>query len=152
MTQPTSELLQDIIPPMYADVANSQAIPTGVNMAQSNLCHLLTSSLFGALDARLLTARREYHEHNPTDTWHFLIAHEPVSATPSADDLITDLNPWQFAHYPIGRTYLHGTRGEVQEILRKAEAPEWFVCLRGIETIKQAHRLILAPIRLRAEI
>lgn len=133
-------IIQDIVPEMYLEMAAQMNRPPHTNMAQSNQCHVLTRGLHNALHGRGLIARREYHSLED-GRWHYLIAHHDADTQPSDTDIITDLNPWQFMPGRTNRTFLHGERREIQEMLRDTGAPEWFISLRGIATIAKTHVL-----------
>lgn len=106
---------------------------------------MLTKGLTVALNNRAIESRREYHRDDE-GIWHFVVAHGPVDAAPSHDDIITDLNPWQFMeHAPGNYTYLHASRGEIMDRLEKEGAPDYFIALRSLETIVHAHTDMLQP-------
>ena len=135
-----SQTLAEVIPEMYHDLRDNMRMPVSTNMAGSNQCHVLTRALSTALTNRGINHRREYHETSGDDPFHFVIAHTPGEAEPSEADLITDLNPWQFLPMvPLGYTYIHAPRHEVMQQLAEAGAPDYFVALRGLETIVHAH-------------
>jgi hypothetical protein len=136
----TQERLDSIITDMYSDIAEQTGRPAYTNLAQSNQCLVLTQQLYGALYNRNEVARREHHELGPEDgRYHYLIAHEPEDQVPSDDDVITDLNPWQFMPNYTASGYLHAPRSEVMQRLTDTGAPEWYVSLRGIQTIANQH-------------
>ena len=136
-----SSVVEEIIPGMYENIAQTQGYPMGYNLAGSNQCHVLSKGLYLALKTRNLESRREYHRLDD-DTWHYVVAHTPEDAVPTEDDIITDLNPWQYLGQRAGNlSYLHGTRQEVMDILRAHEAPDYIVSLRGLATVAKAHHL-----------
>ena len=130
--------VETIVPDLYAEVAQSHG---GFNMAGSNRCDLLTKNLYDALTSQDFEVRREFHKQG--EPWHYVIAHTPLQGEPTDEDIITDLNPWQYlgTQIPLTKTYLHGARGEIMEILRKEAIPEHLVALRGLATIRRAHTL-----------
>ena len=120
-------------------------MPAGTDLSRSNKCHILTLSLFRALNNRHLPARREGHYDRQTGMWHFIIAHSSVGTTPAPSDLVTDLTPWQFPAKRKGTGYLHGTREAVQQTLRRADTEPGCMGLLDITTIATPHteRLLL---------
>jgi hypothetical protein len=149
-----TELVQTSVPAIYDTVRRERCPAFRWDMSQSNQCHQLTLGMLGILEANREPARREMHELGTGSWWHFVIAHGDVTAAPSDDDIITDLNPWQYnvegweSDQRIAAAdegYLHGPRGMVMERLAKAGAPEWFVGLRGLATITEAHTTELTP-------
>lgn len=141
-----TETVPRIVSAMFSDIQENSPHPR-MNPAASNQCHVLTRQLRGALDHRGIQTRREFHKLPLENVWHFVIAHSAIDTPPSDDDLITDLNPWQFmerapAHY----TFLHAPRGEVMERLRQEGAPDYFVALCGLETIVHAHTDMSHPV------
>lgn len=138
-------LLNELVPVIYDVTRGQLAMPAGINMAETNQCHYLTLNLYHALEGRSLPARRESHFINQEEPlWHYVIAHE-MGSIPTDEDIITDLNPWQFDAKNSHRTFLHGERGAVQEVLRHSGAPEWFISLRGLATIADTHTEKLMP-------
>ena len=138
--EPLRNLLDEIVPDLYVSVAEGLGIPLRHpnEMAFSNQCEALTKALLGALVTRQrLPARREFHRPCSGDQrYHYLVAHEPKDAPPTDDDLITDLNPWQYLKdRDLRRSFLHGTRQEVMDTLREGKAPEWYIGCRSVETI-----------------
>jgi hypothetical protein len=131
------ELLNNIVPELYAAIIETNGLPPHFNVAQSNLCQHLSKDLVAALVTRDLSAQREYHELNDKSSWHFMVAHHDADTLPSDADIVTDLNPWQYMTQRTTDTFLHGERGQVMDILRSRGAPDWFVSLRGIHTIAQ---------------
>ena len=146
MPSSVEAIVSEIVPFIYEDTRERLSLPPHTDVSRSNHCHSLTRSLHEALVSRDLEARRELH-HTPDGFWHYVIAHAPRDAEPSETDIITDLNPWQFSGGKQRSGYLHTERSSVQEVLAAAEAPEWFISLRGIETIIEAHTDDLHPFR-----
>jgi hypothetical protein len=92
-----------------------------------------------------IESRREFHR-NTENIWHFVIAHAALDATPSYDDLVTDLNPWQFMNRaPEHMSFLHAPRSEVMERLEGYGAPDYYVALRGLDTIVHTHTDVMQP-------
>jgi hypothetical protein len=144
MFKPVSEVVRSVVPMVYDGVKDELQIHPYTDMSRSNVCHHLTLGLLGVLNRRHLPARRE--EHIDDDArWHYLIAHTSAQQEATPNDIITDLNPWQFDGTVPRRGYLHGERQEVQDVLATAGAPDWFISLRGVATIKRAHTLALSP-------
>lgn len=129
------ELVVELSSGAYTEIAEGQLFPQTTDMSKSNMCHLLTYVVMEALNLRGLPVQREYHS-DYLGNWHYVIAHKELK-TPSDDDVITDLNPWQWRQN--GGEILHGTRSDVMRLLKTAGAPEFFVALRGIETITLPH-------------
>lgn len=142
-----SRIVSEIVPPMYEDIRVDFGYPTPANMAGSNQCHVLSKGLWLCLDNRNIQSRREYHKLANDDPWHFVVAHTPLDAEPTEDDIITDLNPWQYMGTAIPPTYsyLHGPRGEVMERLQAEGAPDYIVALRGLSTIVRSHTTVAHP-------
>ncbi len=131
------QVVNEIVPAMYQDVG--QLYPLGYNLASSNQCHVLSKGLWLALRQRDIEARREYHEA-PNGDWHYFIAHTPLDAEPQEDDIITDLNPWQFksGSAPFNQ-FLHGPRQQVIAELEQAGASSHVRSLRALSTVALSH-------------
>ncbi|MGK2896688.1 MAG: hypothetical protein ACSLEY_03765 [Candidatus Saccharimonadales bacterium] len=139
-----NNLVNEIVPPMFEAIVQDRQYPTGYNMAGSNQCHVLTKGLLIALESCGELARREFHTIDEGKIWHYVIAHMPIDVEPTDKDIITDLNPWQFMRDTrAGGTFLHGSRLEVMDRLYQAGAPDYFIALRGLSTIAQAHKVEL---------
>lgn len=133
-------VLNEIVPALYEYRTADPRGPVYRDMSHSNQCHLLSRDLWGALaTGRGLPARRELHADG--SIWHYVVAHSPVGAEPSPDDLITDLNPWYFEPRTWRTGHLHGTREEVIDVMREAGCSELGLALHGVETIVAAHTL-----------
>lgn len=131
--------IDDIVPNLYDSVASDFQYPPGVNLAGSNQCHVLSKGLWLALDARGIRSRRELHQDDE-GLWHYVVAHTPLDAQPSEDDIVTDLNPWQFMDRPpLHYTYLHESRQDLMDRLASEGAPDYFVALRGLATVVMPH-------------
>jgi hypothetical protein len=117
-----------------------------LDMSSSNLCGSLTTNFQALMTEAGLTTRRELHMTR-NGIWHFVVAHANPDASPSEDDLISDLNPWQFmpARPVIGA--LHATRAAVEKRLWREAAPDWFISLRGLSTIRALHTDVRKPTR-----
>lgn len=135
----TAQILDEIIPHVYESVRFKQAKPAMTDMSWSNQCHNLTYELGEALENRDVMFRRELHQSPENRTWHFVIAHANRDEEPSEDDMITDLNPWQFKPNRGQTGWLHLPRHELQATLEADGAPEYFVALRGVATITDLH-------------
>jgi hypothetical protein len=145
MSSELHPILNELVPVIYDVTREQLQLPQATNMAASNQCNNLTLNLYQALDGRNIPARRESHfVPGREPLWHYVINHS-VETLPSEEDLITDLNPWQFDGKHGHRSFLHAERGEVKEILRQEGAPEWFISLRGLATIKDVHTEKLTP-------
>ncbi|HEV7453881.1 MAG TPA: hypothetical protein VGO07_01335 [Candidatus Saccharimonadales bacterium] len=138
------ETVHDLTPIIYEVTKEQLSMHPYADMSRSNRCHNLTLNLLRALDGRHIEARRELHKTSG-GLWHYVIAHAPISAPPTETDIITDLNPWQFDDNPSHSGLLHAERHEVQAVLATEGAPEWFVSLRGLSTIAEAHTEVLTP-------
>lgn len=115
------------------------------DQTKGNRCDLLTHAMMMQM-IRLdgVTPRRELHQNNQGD-WHYILAHEPIEAKPTNDDLVSDLNPWQWGGQGSG--ILHMPRGELLDFLSSRGAPAQFVALRSIETITCQHDVRANPFR-----
>jgi hypothetical protein len=137
--------VNELAPQVFAATIEALDLPFNTDMTRSNRCDRLTLEMYSALGAQGLEARRELHR-TADGLWHYVIAHASPDAEPSQQDIVSDFNPWQW-----GATHrsgvLHGKRLAVQETLGEAGAPAWFVSLRGIATIVEAHTLKLNPFR-----
>lgn len=134
------EVIREIAPMLYEnDRARSGAHHLS-DMSHNNRCNYMTLELYNALTAREYVCRRELHVDG--DAWHYLIAHAAPDTEPSQQDIITDLNPWQFEDRPTHTGYLHDPRLAVQIVLAEAGAPPWFVGLRGVASIVEAHTTV----------
>lgn len=135
------QIVADIVPGMYDSIAHDFHYPLGTNLAGSNQCHVLSKGLWIALNNRGIETRRERHEAENGD-WHYLIAHAPVDAEPSDEDVITDLNPWQFMPSPpLNLGHLHGTRAEVTGTIEQHGASNHVQSLRLLRTLVLAHTI-----------
>lgn len=119
-------------------------LPYGYDQTKSNRCDLLTHYVLTRLQNDGLVARRELHI-DPEQNWHFLIAHAGMTQDPSDKDLISDLNPWQYRDH--GGGILHGSREEVMNALRLNNAPESFVALRGLSTLRNLNHEPINPFK-----
>lgn len=119
---------------------HKEGAPIYGDQSHSSNCDRLTLQMARCLLSRGLEFRREFHQDNEK-YWHYVIAHAAIEATPRIDDVITDMNPWQWTTSKEYSGPLHGPRHEVMQQLLDAGAEESFVALRGIETIVTAHRM-----------
>lgn len=136
--------VQELTPVIYQATREMLDVHPHTDMSHSNRCDRLTLHMYEALSNRGHAVRRELHQ-SADGLWHFLLAHESIETPPSDADLVTCLNPWQYGAPARLTGPLHGERGIVQETLRVHQAPEWFISLRGVETITQVHSTQLAP-------
>lgn len=125
----------------FAEVSQGLNESLGLNHAydqtKGNRCDLLTQAVMQRMaNLDRIVLRRELHQ-NDTGDWHYMLAHEPIDTEPTNNDLMSDLNPWQWSER--GRGILHMPRGELMEFLTSQGAPEHFVALRAVETIVKAH-------------
>jgi hypothetical protein len=133
------DVIEQVVPQMYEDFLTDFQYPFGTNPAATNQCHILTKTLHIALQNRGIETRRELHR-TEDGLWHFLVAHTPADAEPSEDDVVTDLNPWQFMESAPGHyTFIHDSRQAVMEKLAREGAPDYFISLRGLATIVKSH-------------
>lgn len=118
------------------DLNERLSFPYGTDQTAGNRCDALTLDVMTALVNRGESVRRELHVDDER-RWHYLLAHRTIDEVPRDDDIVSDLNPWQWRG--SGGQILHGHRGDVMEQLVAAGAPDFFVALRGLETISIAH-------------
>lgn len=133
-----------LVPHVYEEVSGNLMLPRTTDMSHSNKCDVLTLSLYEGIRARKLPVRRELHQAE-NNLWHYVIVHAAENDQPRNDDLITDLNPWQYENNFKHSGPLHGPRYEVMNTLKSADAPPWFVALRGIGSITAPHTLLKTP-------
>lgn len=140
-----SACVRELVPMVNADTIEKLGLHPHTDMSRSNQCGKLTLTLYGALVPRNLACRRELHllPEYP-DNYHYLIAHAPAEEPSSDRDIVTDLNPWQFAGNNRSG-HLHDERHIVQEILTDAGAPDWFVAMRGVSSVVETHTISLNP-------
>jgi hypothetical protein len=140
-----SNELNTLVPHLYKTIARDFQYPPNTNVSASNQCHVLTKGLHLTLRNQGIESRREFHR-NHENIWHFIIAHTPQDAAPSNDDFITDLNPWQFmGRAPKHMSFLHASRSEVMERLEHFGAPDYYIALRGLDTIVHSHTDVIQP-------
>jgi hypothetical protein len=129
----------ELIPTVYSDSIQEFGLHSSTDMSRSDKCHTMTLDLLGHLQAGGMHIRRELHQ-TPTGLWHYVLAHAAVDAEPSKEDIITDLNPWNYDPGGAAFTgYLQGPRYKVEVSLRMAGAPEEHIALRGLSTLVAAH-------------
>jgi hypothetical protein len=136
----TESIIEEIMPDLYYYERMRANLHPNTDLSHSNRCHILSIELFRALDARNIECRRELHKVN--DAWHYVVATASPTEPPSQQDLIVDPNPWQFEPTAKHSGFLYDSRINVQVKLGEAGAPEWFVGLRGIASIVEAHAVI----------
>jgi hypothetical protein len=132
-------IARDFIPTVYSDSIQEFGFHSSTDMSRSTKCHTMTLDLLKHLRSGGMHIRREFHR-TPAGMWHYVLAHAAVGAQPSEEDVITDLNPWNYS--PGGEAYtgyLQGPRYEVEASLRMAGAPEEHIALRGLSTLVAAH-------------
>lgn len=125
---------------IYITQNEKDGAPFYSDQSHSSNCDKLSLTLYNCLQARGIPGRREYHADD-RGNWHYLIAYGQVDTTPTESDIITDLNPWQWTSDARLTGPLHGPRADVMERLETAGAPDFFIALRGIQTIAMPHRL-----------
>ncbi len=112
--------------------------PTGTDQSAGSRCDVLTRSFQLRAKANGILLRRELHR-NEDGEWHYLIVHDDPESSPTEEDVITDLNPWQFSRGRIQEGPLHGPRHEVIDMLRTRGAWDRVLALRGLSTIVMPH-------------
>lgn len=128
--------IRDLTPQLYQAQADAMGIPIWTDMSHSHQCQPLSHHMLQALQHRGYELRRELHQ-DETGNWHYLLAH---GDEPADDELVTDLNPWQYTADSRLTGPLHAPRSEVMARLQQEQAPEFFVALRGLATIVKAHK------------
>jgi hypothetical protein len=139
----TQNIVSDLVPGINAGISDQLGLPPLTDMSRNNFCHEQTLALYNNLHTRGLESRRELHQNN--QGWHFIIAHAATNSEPSDSDIMTDMNPWQYAGTQAGSGHLHLPRHELMTVLANAGAPEYFVSLRGLATVTQAHTMRMNP-------
>ena len=129
-----TETIHDLAPQLYDEQRNLMGLARGTDMSHSNQCQPMTLAMTEALVNRGLPVKREHHLEQTRGCWHYVLNHS-LGDEPTQDDLITDLNPWQWTTQPRYTGLLHAPRNEVMARIREAGAPDYFVALRGIHTI-----------------
>lgn len=130
--KPSLLQIQECLNTVSTGLISELRLPPSIDLTKSNLCHLLTKYTANLLRNNGLPVLRELHGDS-YGNWHFILNHEGPNTAPSDDNLITNLNPWQWGGSGTG--ILHGTRGEVMDALSKYGAPNHFIALRGLDTI-----------------
>ena len=131
--------IQEITPGLYHAQAEAMGLPVWKDMSHSHQCQPMSFHMMQALTNRGHVLRRELHQ-DENGNWHYLLAHTKEDADPTEHDLVTDLNPWQYTADAKVSGPLHARRDEIMDRLRLEQAPEFFVALRGLETIVQTHK------------
>lgn len=104
-----------------------------------NQCGLLTLAVYNnlvnhpALLQQRTVLKRELHQDD-MGNWHYMLKLGNTQDEPTESDTIADLNPWQF-NGKKGSGILYGARADIMDTLSQNNAPDFFVALRGIETI-----------------
>ena len=142
MQSPLSRIVTDCAREVSMGLNEQGGFPPNYDQTIGNLCHMLTYYALERLTKGGLIVRRELH-FDENDNWHYLLAHAAIDATPTDDDIISDLNPWQWRDF--GGGILHGSRQDVMETLRTAGAPENVIALRGLHTIRAQHHIYKNP-------
>jgi len=139
MTQPVGEIIHELARHAEAEVNEQTGAPYWQDQSSGNQCHQLTHLVATTLKNRGYDVGRELHRDD-LENWHYLLRHNAADSVPTNDDLITDLNPWQWAKdLSKGKGLLHGTRAEVMETLYHAGAPDFFIALRSLSTVVKSH-------------
>lgn len=127
-----------------ADGINMEAgRPIGYDQTNGNQCHLLTLGVFNQLrNSGIVTISRELHQDNQGN-WHYLLRHTAPGTEPTAEDTVSDLNPWQGRKF--GGELLHGTRQDVLQELQRQNMPDSFIALRSVTTITAGHDIYINP-------
>jgi len=120
------------------DVNRELGVHPQTDQSAGSWCHLMTHDVYTAAAHAGMPLRRELHR-NSQGAWHYILAEGVIDAIPSDDDVVVDLNPWQFSAGRLQKSPLYGTRSEVIIILRDHGADEAFVALRSLETLVLAH-------------
>ena len=128
--------IREIAPQLYQAQAEAMGIPAWTDMSRSHQCQPMSHHMMQALQRRDYSVRRELHQ-DESGNLHNLQAH---GDEPTERELLTDLNPWQYGPETNATGLLHAPRDEVMARLRQERAPEFFVALRGLETIVAAHK------------
>lgn len=136
--RPSFDMLNSFAENASKEVNRQLLLPEWKDQSAGNQCHALTFHVMTALQYADIPVRRELHRDR-FDNWHYVLAHTALDAMPTDDDLISDLNPWQWRPERMGSGPIHAPRGELMEILRRSGAPEFFIALRSLETVVKAH-------------
>lgn len=139
MSHPTDEMIRELAQHAETEVNERIGAPRWQDQSAGNQCHYLTLFVMQALECRGVEAARELHRDNHGN-WHYLLRHTAIDNTPTSEDLITDLNPWQWArNFSKGKGLLHAPRSEVMQILEESGAPDYFIALRSLTTVAKTH-------------
>ena len=130
--------ITELIPDLYKERAEILGRPAWVDQSHSNQCQPLTFDLMIALQNRGFPVRRELHKDD-NGNWHYILAHADSNSIPSDNDMMTDVNPWQWTADMKYKGPLHATREDVMAALERAGAPDYFIALRSLETIVKSH-------------
>lgn len=129
--------IESVIPTVYATTIKKLDIDPMTDLSRTGSCSQLTMEFIHALSPLLTLVHREMHIA-PSGAWHMLVAHE---ASPSQQELVTDLCPWQFTPDSSSSGYFHGTRLELQRQLYENGANEDAISLVGLGTLVKRHYL-----------
>lgn len=139
MIQSVGEMIHELAYNAQIEVNKQLGAPHFADQSAGNQCHQMTYIMEAALRNRGHDVARELHRDD-SGNWHYLIRHTAPDSLPTDADIITDLNPWQWAKgLSKGKGLLHAPRTEVIDTLREAGAPDFFVALRSLATIVKAH-------------
>lgn len=138
----TENLMQEFARYAAEDLNTNMGLPLGYDQSKGNRCDILTYDVMEAMKHRGMFVRRELHEDD-AGNWHYILAHASRTVEPTDDDLLTDLNPWQWRSH--GGGLLHAPRAELMQQLNEAGAPDTFVALRSIATITRLHDTRINP-------
>lgn len=132
-------MVNELIPSLYEERAEAMGRPAWIDLSHSHQCQPLTFDLMTALHNRGVVVRRELHKDD-AGNWHYLLAHSDIDSRPSKDDIVTDVNPWQWTDDTKYKGPLHASREEVMDVLHDAGAPAFFIALRSLQTVVKSHQ------------
>lgn len=140
-------VLEQIVAQYMTEVSQGLNTDRGTqsDLSSSNQCGLLTACVWQRLTNSGLVVNRELHQ-DENGNWHYLLRHAGSEQVPKENDIMSDLNPWQFDGSK-GSGILHGPRSEIMDALASKEAPDFFVALRGLDTITALHDMRENPFR-----
>ena len=136
---PLEVTINELAPLLYEECNRSQGAPLTMDQTRGSNCDFLTLNMLDCLQNRGYELRREYHRDSNSN-WHYLLAHSPIDAEPSMNDMVTDLNPWQWSTDRQYSGLLHAPRDKLMQQLSDTGAPEFFIALRGLDTIVMTHK------------
>lgn len=139
MSHPTDEMIRELAQHAGTEVNERIGAPRWQDQSAGNQCHNLTLLVMQALEYRGVETARELHRDSHGN-WHYLLRHTAVDKAPTNEDLITDLNPWQWiGDFSKGKGPLHAPRSEVMQTLEESGAPDYFIALRSLTTVAKLH-------------